>query len=47
MRLFACVALALMTLLGVAACSDTPGDAYDNTTHGGYPGPGTKTENRS
>lgn len=36
-------------LLGVAvtACSnDVGGDYYENDTHGGYPGPGTRTQNR-
>jgi hypothetical protein len=37
-------------LMGVAltACSDDSvgGDYYENETHGGYPGPGTRTQNR-
>jgi hypothetical protein len=36
-------------LVGVAltACSDDVGaDYYENDTHGGYPGPGTRTQGR-
>jgi hypothetical protein len=37
-------------LLGVAvtACSNDNSDySYENDTHGGYPGPGTRTQNRN
>jgi hypothetical protein len=46
------IALALIAtwlMLGVAmtACTDeVGGDYYENNTHGGYPGPGTRTEGR-
>jgi hypothetical protein len=46
------LALALFVawlLVGVAmtACSDqVGGDYYENETHGGYPGPGTRTPGR-
>ena len=32
--------------LAMTACSDSGGDYYENDTHGGYPGPGTRTQNR-
>jgi hypothetical protein len=43
------LAFVLMSLLSIAAtaCSDTASDVYDNDTHGGYPGPGTRSQNRS
>jgi hypothetical protein len=50
MRLFIAIALSLTWLLaGVAmtACSNDGGDYYENETHGGYPGPGTRTQNRN
>jgi hypothetical protein len=44
------LAFILISLLfGVAAtaCSDeVGGNYYENDTHGGYPGPGTRTQNR-
>jgi hypothetical protein len=48
MKRSVCLALVLMALLGIAAtaCSEAPGDYYENDTHSGYPGPGTKTNNR-
>jgi len=35
--------------IAVSACSDDNGvgqDYYENDVHGGYPGPGTRTQNR-
>ena len=51
MKALIALAFVLMWLtLGVAltACSDDDvgGDYYENDTHGGYPGPGTRTQNR-
>jgi hypothetical protein len=49
MKAMIALAFVLMWLtLGVAlsACSDTGGDFYENDTHGGYPGPGVRTQNR-
>jgi hypothetical protein len=47
MRLIA-LAFVVMSLLSIAAtaCSDAAGNYYENDTHGGYPGPGTRTQNR-
>ena len=38
----------LMLGIALSACSndDVGGDYYDNETHGGYPGPGTRTPGR-
>jgi hypothetical protein len=40
--------LAWLTLgVGLSACSDDGGgNYYENETHGGYPGPGTRTPGR-
>jgi len=48
MKRSVCLALALMALLSIAAtaCSEASGDYYENDTHGGYPGPGTRSNNR-
>jgi hypothetical protein len=49
MKALIAVAFVLMSLLAVAAtaCSnDVGGNYYENETHGGYPGPGTRTQNR-
>jgi hypothetical protein len=48
MRWMIALAFALMSLLSIAAtaCQDAAVDTYDNDIHGGYPGPGTKTDNR-
>jgi hypothetical protein len=48
MKRSVCLALVLMALLSIAAtaCSEAAGDYYENDTHGGYPGPGTRTNNR-
>jgi hypothetical protein len=51
MKALITLAFILATLtLGVAlsACSDegVSGDYYENETHGGYPGPGTRTPGR-
>jgi hypothetical protein len=48
MRVWIALAFILMSLTSIAAtaCSDAAGDVYDNDTHGGYPGPGTRTQNR-
>jgi hypothetical protein len=48
MRGMMALAFVLMSLMGIAAtaCSGAPADVYDNDTHGGYPGPGTRTQNR-
>lgn len=45
MRRFACVVLALMTLVGVAACSGDFGNPYENEMHNGYPGPAPRDKN--
>jgi hypothetical protein len=43
-----CPRLLVMSLLSIAAtaCSDSAANYYENDTHGGYPGPGTRTQNR-
>jgi Spy/CpxP family protein refolding chaperone len=48
MRRMTALAFALMSLLSIAAaaCSEAPSDVYDNDIHSGYPGPGTKSNNR-
>jgi hypothetical protein len=48
MSKLACVALVLWALLSFAAtaCSEASGDYYENDIHNGYPGPGTKSQNR-
>jgi hypothetical protein len=42
------LAFVLMSLLSIAAtaCSEAANDIYDNDTHNGYPGPGTRTPGR-
>jgi len=50
MKTLMSLTLILMWLtLGLAAtaCSDTGRDYYENENHGGYPGPGTRTQNRT
>jgi hypothetical protein len=48
MRWMTALAFVLMSLLSIAAtaCSDAAVDSYDNDIHGGYPGPGTRTQGR-
>jgi hypothetical protein len=50
MKKSVCLALILIALVSLAAtaCTDSEaaGDYYDNDTHGGYPGPGTRTLGR-
>lgn len=47
MRRFACMALALMALLAVTACTTNDDNSYrDSYSHNGYPGPATRSENR-
>jgi len=48
MRWMTALAFVLLSLLSIAAtaCSDAASDIYDNDTHGGYPGPGTRAQNR-
>lgn len=48
MRLLMVLAFAAMSLLsiGISACQQMSSDVYENDTHGGYPGPGTRTQNR-
>ncbi len=48
MRRTIALAFLLMSLLSIAAtaCSEAPSDVYDNDIHGGYPGPGTRSNNR-
>jgi hypothetical protein len=48
MRWLIALAFVVMSLLSIAttACSDAVGNSYENDTHGGYPGPGTRTQNR-
>ncbi|HZK91705.1 MAG TPA: hypothetical protein VFC56_16310 [Stellaceae bacterium] len=40
------VVMSLLLGVAVTACSDMGGNYYENDTHGGYPGPGTRTQNR-
>jgi hypothetical protein len=42
------VVMWLMLGVAVTACSNdgVGGDYYENDTHGGYPGPGVRTQNR-
>ena len=49
MRWMTALAFVLMSLVSIAAtaCSDAAVDTYDNDTHGGYPGPGTRSPNRT
>jgi hypothetical protein len=48
MRPLIALAFIVMSLLGFAitACEPMSNDVYENDTHGGYPGPGTRTQNR-
>ena len=48
MRWMIALAFVLMSLvsIGATACSEAAVDTYDNDTHGGYPGPGTRSQNR-
>ena len=48
MRWMIALAFLLMSLVsvGATACSEAAVDTYDNDTHGGYPGPGTRSQNR-
>jgi len=48
MRRTIALAFLLMSLLSLAAtaCSEASSDVYDNDTHSGYPGPGTRSNNR-
>jgi hypothetical protein len=48
MRWLIALAFVVMSLLSIAAtaCSDAAGNYYENDTHGGYPGPGIRTQNR-
>ena len=48
MRWLIALAFVVMSLLSIAAtaCSDAAGNYYENDTHGGYPGPGPRTQNR-
>jgi hypothetical protein len=48
MRWMIALAFVLMSLIGIAAtaCQDAANDVYDNDIHGGYPGPGTRAQNR-
>jgi|HubBroStandDraft_2_1064218.scaffolds.fasta_scaffold1182431_2 hypothetical protein len=49
MRWTIALAFLLMSLMSIAAtaCSESPVDAYENDTHSGYPGPGTRSPNRN
>ena len=49
MRWMTALAFVLMSLLSIAAtaCQDVSNDAYNNDTHSGYPGPGTRSPNRN
>jgi len=48
MRWTIALAFVLMSLMSIAAtaCSNAAVDTYDNDTHGGYPGPGTRSPGR-
>jgi hypothetical protein len=45
MRRFACIALALMALVGLAACTNEGNGYTDNPMHNGYPGPAPRDRN--